>query len=165
MVRFYKLCFLLAWVIFASACQKDPQSDTTVNAAIKVEVAKIRSSSVEIDILCRQHHVVSWLVTPPIQADEYTWKAMDAVGKYNLVVERAQTFNNAHCTFTGLKRRTDYFIGALGLDASGTIVTAPYMVDFTTTDLTLDLNTRYEKKEGGGFTFYGEINAADPSTT
>ncbi len=156
-----KLIFILAGLMLFS-CNIDDQleADTLVNALIKVNINQLKTSSVTIEFDCfsmQDSLVVAYLITPPIRSDEVSYKTMTVLEKYDLIKEKGEKIEKVPYEFKGLNRQTDYFIGAMGLDKSGNVVTAPVIKDFTTPNLTMQVNLSYDETASGGYKFYAEF--------
>lgn len=156
MIHKSKLLLILAALMLFS-CDDQPETDTLVNALIKVNIDQVKTSSVSVNIDCRQDNVVAYLITPPMRSDEVNYEEMTVVERYNLIKEKGQKIDKVPYEFKGLDRLTDYFIGAMGLDNAGNVVTAPVMAGFSTLDLTMQTKVSYEETASGGYKFFAEI--------
>ena len=151
-----KLLLILAALMMFS-CDDQPETDTLVNAFINVDFDQVTTSSALLNIDSRQNNVVAYIVTPAIRLDELDFDEMTVIEKHNFIKDTGEVINQVPHEFKGLTQKTDYVIGAMGLDKAGNVVTAPVIVNFTTTFLTMQTNASYEAIESGGYKFIAEI--------
>ncbi len=163
-----KSILLLSAILLLIACQRDPgvSADTDVRAAIRLSVSEILSSSARISVECRQDDVVSCLITPPQkwegEAAEYL--SMDAIEKWDFISASGRESALEGQLFRGLSSRSRYFVGAVGLDAQGKVITAPVFTTFETVMMSVALSAQYTgRTDDGRYAFAASI-VPDKST-
>lgn len=154
-------------MLLLGACQRDAvSSDTDVRAAIRLSVSDVLSSSAKISVECRQTDVVSCLVTPPQkwegEAAEYL--SMDAVEKWDFISANGRAASLESQLFRNLAAQSRYFVGAVGLDADGKVITAPVFTTFETVSMSVSLSASYAGRSGDGKYAFTASIAPDRST-
>ncbi len=157
-----KSILLLSAVLLLCACRRDSDvsSDTDVRAAIKLNVSEILSSSARVSVECRQDDVVSCLITPPQkwEGDAAGYLSMDAIEKWDFISASGRESALEGQLFRGLSSRSRYFVGAVGLDARGKVITAPVFTTFETVTMSVALSAQYTGRTADdGYAFAASI--------
>ncbi len=157
------LIFLALLTMFS--CKKEVENDTLVSGAIKIFVEDILSSSAKVSVSSHQKQVVSCLIsTPQKYEDVAPYLDMDAVAKYNFIKENASEYSLEPVLFRNLDVNSNYYVGAMGLDADGNVITAPTFKTFSTIKISMSLNAQYiGRTEDNLFKFTGTLSP-DEST-
>lgn len=152
-----RLLFMVIALLMLFSCDK-PEFGSPVNAAINIKIDQVKSSSVSVNINSRQDNVVAYLLTSPIRMDEVNYEDMTVVEKYDFIKERGQKITQVPHEFKALDKLTAYFVGAMGLDKSGNVVTAPIIMEFSTLDIAMETKLSFEEVSGGVYKYLAEVN-------
>lgn len=134
------------------SCRRETEPDSPVCAAVKITVDNILTSSADISVSSRQDKVVSCIVSAP---EEYGTAApyldMDAVTRRGYILEHGSEYPlTSPSNFRKMKPQSNYFVGALGLDADGNVITAPVFTTFGTGNMNLLLGGSYNGTASDG---------------
>ena len=148
------------------SCARESEPDSNVKAVVKLSVSDILSSSATITVESRQKDVTGYLLLPPQKYDDVApYLSMDAIEKLAIIKDKAQKQENlTPLRVQGLKPRNKYFVGVVGVDSGGEIITAPVFTTFETVTLNTALSTVYEgRTPEGKYAFKAKLSP-DPST-
>lgn len=125
---------------------EDP-APTSVNAAFQIRVTGIEANEANVAFITDQDNIASYCVVGPILATEINYLAMDAITRKNYL-EAAGEMAEAPFSkrITGMKATTAYVMGGIGYDKSGTAVTAPTFLTFTTKSLEANIKLSVVKE-------------------
>lgn len=130
---------------------------TSVNAVVTVSLTDVGASGAVANINSPQENVVSYKVVGPMEYSAFPYKEKDSSAKYDYITENGRSVAEGAMSLSGLKPQTSYIIGAYGLDAAGTVVTAPVFVEFKTFVCAVSVTGSYEIDQTGSFNFSARI--------
>ena len=159
--RFLKTVLLLSVLGAGAACTPVGQGDdisTPITAAVSISFSDVSANTAVMTISSAQEEVVSLLVSPPTPKSSVSYIEMDAAGRLEWINTNgsAQTAP-FETTLSGLAAGSTYVVGALGLDASGKVITAPTFSEVSTGLCSVELSVRYVDNGDGTVTFTGDI--------
>ena len=112
-----------------------------VNAVFRVDVKKLGATEATVEFYTEEDNIRSFLVAGPAPATECDYLSMDAITRLAFIQEHGKPAESPFLkTLKGLKPRTAYYIGAIGIDAAGTVVTAPTFSTITTAAISVQLS-------------------------
>lgn len=145
------MSFILLISMFAVSCRPEAEADTQVSAAVKISVEDILTSSAYITVSSQQSEVVSCIISTPRKYDEVApYLDMDAKTKYDFIVENGNDEGLEPVLFRRLEPQSRYFVGSLGVDGNGKVVTAPVFTTFETGSMNLLLESGYSGETPDG---------------
>ncbi len=131
--------------------------NTSVNAVVTVSLSDIGASGAVANIASPQDNVVSYKVVGPLEYSAFPYKEKDSSALYDYITDNGRSMDGGALPITGLKPQTSYVLGAYGLDAAGTVVTAPAFVEFKTFVCSVSVTGAYEIDKSGAFNFSADI--------
>lgn len=158
--------FLFCAALLLCSCVRESEPDSNVKAVVKLSVSDILSSSATITVESRQKDVTGYLLLPPQKYDDVApYLSMDAIEKLAIIKDKAQKQESlTPLRVQGLKPRNKYFVGVVGIDSGGEVITAPVFTTFETVTLNTALSTVYEgRTPEGKYAFKAKLSP-DPST-
>lgn len=141
-----KLSFLilLLGITLVFSCERTEEPDTLVSAAVGISVDNVLTSSAEVTVSSKQDNVVSCIISLPQKYEEVAdYLDMDAVARYDYIREHGSEHGLEPVLFRKLEPTSKYFVGAMGLDADGNVITAPVFMTFETGSMNIRLNAVY----------------------
>ncbi len=140
-----KIFLLLIAFAAVCSCNKTVEDDTLVKGAAKISVDGILSSSASVTVDSRQPEVVSCIISTPQKYEgAQPYLDMDAVAKYNFIKENGTVHALDPVQFRNLTPDSDYYVGAMGVDEAGNVITAPVFTTFHTGKISIVLSAKYE---------------------
>ena len=138
------LLILLLGIPLVFSCERTEEPDTLVSAAIGISVDNVLTSSAEVTVSSKQDNVVSCIISLPQKYEEVAdYLDMDAVARYDYIREHGSEHGLEPALFRKLEPTSKYFVGAMGLDADGNVITAPVFMTFETGSMNVRLNAVY----------------------
>lgn len=147
------------------ACREEQANDTLVSGAIKISVDDILSSSAKVTVSSHQEKVVSCMISTPMKFEgTQPYLTMDAVAKYNFIKANGSSFPMEAVQFRKLDVDSDYYVGAMGVDKDGNVITAPNFVSFHTGKVSMSLNASFDGRTDDGRMAFSAVLSPDLST-
>ncbi|MGN0190768.1 MAG: hypothetical protein ACI39U_03860, partial [Candidatus Cryptobacteroides sp.] len=147
MLKKHHIIPFMAALLLSACAEKGGEPDTLVSAAIKISVGNILTSSAEVTVQSNQDKVVACIISPPeLYGETVPYLDMDAVRRYNYIMDRGQEASLSPVLFRKLEARSRYCVGAMGLDAEGNVVTAPTFTTFETGSMRLQIGASFNGK-------------------
>ncbi len=144
-MNFKKIFLFLIALATICSCNEVMENDTLVKGAAKISVEGILSSSASVTVDSRQSEVVSCLISlPQTYEGAQPYLDMDAVQKYNFIKETGSAHPLETVQFRNLTPDSDYYVGAMGVDEAGNVITAPVFTTFHTSKISIALSAKYE---------------------
>lgn len=141
-----------------ASCESDGIEQGPISAAFTIEVEDITPSAAKITLTSAQQEVTSYRIVRPVPLAEFEYAGYDAVDRLAFIEERGTAAEAPYSeTVRDLDPRVKYLFAAVGLDASGQIVTAPTFGQFETKYAVSMVETTFEPNPDGTFTFTGRI--------
>ena len=153
------LLILLLGIPLVFSCERTEEPDTLVSAAIGISVDNVLTSSAEVTVFSKQDNVVSCIISLPQKYEEVAdYLDMDAVDRYDYIREHGSEHGLEPVLFRKLDPTSKYFVGAMGLDADGNVITAPVFMTFETGSMNVRLNAVYTgMTESGKYRFSASV--------
>lgn len=152
-------------LMLVCSCRKNGETDTLVSAAVRINVDNVLTSSAEVTVSSRQDKVVSCLISSPEKYEDVApYLDMDAVAKYNYIKGNSVSAELVPVLFRNLEPRSRYFVGTMGLDADGNVITAPVFTVFETVSMELVLKAEYTGRTDSGLYGFSAAITPDVST-
>ena len=142
-----------------SSCESNDDDDgSTVSAAFSINISNITASAATVEFSTAQEEVVSYLVAGPVLISEFEYAGRDAIDRLAFIQERGTLAEAPYLrTINNLSPKETFAIGAVGLDAAGTIVTAPTFERFSTEYASVTVDASFGQNPDGSYTFTGTI--------
>ena len=155
--------FWTATCLFAvcavSSCESSDDDDgSTVSAAFSITVSDVTASAATVEFSTAQEGVTAYLVAGPVPVSEFEYAGRDAIDRLAFIQEHGETAEAPYLKTIGdLAANETYSIGAVGLDAAGTVITAPVFERFSTEYASAAVDASFEQNPDGSYTFTGTI--------
>ena len=153
--------FWTATCLFAvcavSSCESSDDDDgSTVSAAFSITVSDVTASAATVEFSTAQEGVTAYLVAGPVPVSEFEYAGRDAIDRLAFIQERGEIAEAPYSkTIGNLTSNETYSIGAVGLDAAGTIITAPTFERFSTEYASVTVDASFESNPNKTYTFTG----------
>lgn len=155
--------FWTATCLFAvcavSSCESSDDDDgSTVSAAFSITVSDVTASAATVEFSTAQEGVIAYLVAGPVPVSEFEYAGRDAIDRLAFIQERGEIAEAPYSkTIGNLTSNETYSIGAVGLDAAGTVITAPTFERFSTEYASVTVDASFESNPNKTYTFTGII--------
>ncbi len=137
-----------------SSCINEAENDTLVKGAATITIDKELAYSVNLTVSSRQPEVVSCIISEPQKYDgtegNEPYRGMDAITKYALIMDTGTQYPLSSVTLMDLEKESDYYVGAMGLDEAGNVITAPVFTVFHTGTISLAISAGCDGRDNEG---------------